>query len=465
MSTRNSPRHLRLAVVLLISFAASLVALACDTPVYRYALYRWQPTAYEVYYFHNEPAGEKDQLVRQTVDAATGTNRGESANIVYVPVNLSEDTELVGVPPDVKRAWLAKSSDVAVPAHMITSPHGVEIFTGDLDANEISAVIDSPVRKKIGEQLEQGKAAVFLLLESGDEKADADAVAVLAQVVADVAAGKLNLYGGPKDQFSPTKEANENEKPNEPKDLGDQVKPDNEGAEKPRPEAAYLRVSRKDEAERWLVRQLMNVENDLGDFVDKPMVFAIYGRGRALPPFIGRGVSSDNLIECVEFVTGACSCTVKEQNPGVDLLLRYDWEAASASVAKKFGAEEGNENQFGIDEFFPDLVIGGQGGIPDEFKAPPKESDETPKPDGADSAAQPSDSTQGATKQPEDVALDRNRAIAMATESNKSNVATMTPGNETSSQATQTRMVTVVVGVGIVLALLASMSFALFKGN
>ena len=40
------------------------------------------------------------------------------------------------------------------------------------------------------------------------------------------------------------------------------------------------------------------------------------------------------------------------------MLVRYDWEAASAAVAAKFGSEEGNENQFGVEAFFPDLFIG-----------------------------------------------------------------------------------------------------------
>lgn len=53
----------------------------------------------------------------------------------------------------------------------------------------------------------------------------------------------------------------------------------------------------------------------------------------------------------------ACSCTVKEQNPGVDLLVRYDWEAAAAALADKFGNEEGNESQFGPEMFFPELII------------------------------------------------------------------------------------------------------------
>ncbi len=345
--------RLNRAFVVLFAVAFATLAghaMACDTPVYRYAMYKWQPTPYEVYFFHNEPAADADQKLRDAIDAAMDPREvDEVTNLVYLSVDLKEDEELVGVPPDVKKTWTSKD-DAAAPTYMIVSPQGLELYTGPLDVKELPAVIDSPVRRNVGKHLEDGKATVFLLLESGDEKADADAEATLKKIVADVAAGKLNLYAGPEDQFAPQELATDKEADKED--------------DAPKQEVAYLKVNRKDEAERWLVRQLMAVESDLGEFLDKPMVFAIYGRGRALPPFIAKGISSDNLQECVEFVTSACSCTVKEQNPGVDLLMKYDWEAASERLAEKFGAEEGNENQFAIDEFFPDLVIGGDGEMP-----------------------------------------------------------------------------------------------------
>jgi hypothetical protein len=93
----------------------------------------------------------------------------------------------------------------------------------------------------------------------------------------------------------------------------------------------------------WLLKSLMAVEGDLHDFINEPMLFVVYGRGRALPPFIGKGITASNLVDIAEFITGACSCTVKEQNPGVDLLMGYDWRSAAATLAKRFGAEEGSE--------------------------------------------------------------------------------------------------------------------------
>ena len=91
----------------------------------------------------------------------------------------------------------------------------------------------------------------------------------------------------------------------------------------------------------------------------------VYGRGRALPPYIGKGIVYDNLVEVADFITSACSCTVKDQNPGVDLLMSFDWDSASAAVAERFGSEEGNNET--LDDLFPQLIFpGGQAPSQDE---------------------------------------------------------------------------------------------------
>ena len=56
-------------------------------------------------------------------------------------------------------------------------------------------------------------------------------------------------------------------------------------------------------------------------------------------------------------MTGQCSCTVKEQNPGLDLLIAHDWPATAEKLAERFGAEEGNEGQLGAAGLFPQLMI------------------------------------------------------------------------------------------------------------
>jgi hypothetical protein len=116
-------------------------------------------------------------------------------------------------------------------------------------------------------------------------------------------------------------------------------------------ELGFVKIGRNDPQEQWLVRMLHAMEPELKK-EDSPMTFMAYGRGRVLLPCIGKGITRENLVYMIEFITSACSCTVKEQNPGVDLLVRYDWEAAAAKLAEKFAAEEGAPGMF-----YPELVI------------------------------------------------------------------------------------------------------------
>ena len=89
---------------------------------------------------------------------------------------------------------------------------------------------------------------------------------------------------------------------------------------------SLLRIHRSDMKEQPLVNMLVQSESDLLER-DDPMVFPVFGRGRALFPLVGAGITADNVRDSAAFLTGACSCEVKEQNPGFDLLLKTDWES------------------------------------------------------------------------------------------------------------------------------------------
>lgn len=310
----------------------AIVAMACETPVYRYAMYRWQPAPYEVYFFHDQPISDQDQRVQ---DSLIEFERGgdSRANVAYIPVDISEDAELASVPPDVKKAWLERE-EKQLPSYFVSTPYGVGLSFEQLDEAKVEALIESPARKSLAAQLETGKLGVFVML-TGKEKAETDATEkLLNELVAEVQAGKVSLYvspaEGPVNPDAPVTEPNF--------DLG------------------FIKIQRESTEEQWFVRSLLAMEPDLTS-EERPMVFLVYGRARALLPYIGKGITRENLIREIEFISGACSCTVKEQNPGVDLLVKYDWESASAAVAEKFGSEEGNESQFGPEMFFPELII------------------------------------------------------------------------------------------------------------
>lgn len=319
--------------ILLIGGAA--FSPACDTPVYRYAMYRWEPAPYEIYYFHDQPLDEQAEQVKGLVEGVS-RSEDEPVNVIFMPVSLTDDPELKRIPPDVRKAWQDQEKP-PVPTYWVVTPHGRKLYEGSLDEATLRAMWDSPARIGIAQQLADGKAGVLVMLEGSDTAANDNAEKIAKELVAEVAAGSVELYSAPS--------------------MPMEVESDAE----PRLEFGLTRISRTDPAEKWLVDALLSLEDDLRDeqFASQPMIFAVFGRGRALPPFIGKGITRDNLIECVYFLTGACSCTVKEQNPGMDLLIAEDWWSLADQLASTFGAEEGNEAQLGAEQLFPHLMIPG----------------------------------------------------------------------------------------------------------
>lgn len=359
MGILHSPARLARRAVpftLGLMIAASAI-LACDTPVYRYAMYRWLPAPYEVYYFHNGELDDAGAKMKEAIDQL-GEAEEARANIVFLPVNLEKDQDLTGVPPDVKEAWLKQESPI-VPAYLISSPVGVHLRLGQLSVEELPALVDSPKRQQIGDLLGAGSAGVYIFLEGENAEANAEAEKVLRGVVDDVGAGKVELYSLPPMGYGfgqPGEDAADGDASGE------------EAAEEENPyklALGLLTLTRDEAKEKALIDCLLALAPDLRESKE-PIVFLIYGRGRALFSCLGKGIHRDNLIQDIEFVTGACSCTVKEQNPGVDLLMCYDWDAAAEKLSQQYGAEEGSAYEFGGDALFPELIIPPEGEMGDQ---------------------------------------------------------------------------------------------------
>jgi hypothetical protein len=57
----------------------------------------------------------------------------------------------------------------------------------------------------------------------------------------------------------------------------------------------------------------------------EPWIAVVFGRGRVLGAWAAPDFQDDEIEEVCLFLAGACSCQVKRQNPGWDLLLKCDW--------------------------------------------------------------------------------------------------------------------------------------------
>ncbi len=345
-------RHMVTAVLIagLVLLGAS-VAPACNTPVYRYAMYNWPPAPFFVFYFHDGETPAEDEKVNKLI-----TELAESgpafANVLLEPVDVSAG-ELDNLPKPVKEAWQAlvdERDEKTKSAHLVFTSWGAKLHAGRLDEATVRALVDSPLRKKIGGLLEDGCAAVMVFMPGSNAEENKKAEEIARDVIAQAAAGKIPVESGFLDasmsQWMPPAEGAEDDAAQETLSEEERI------AAASRLKMGLVKADRSDEAEKWLARFLMAMEDDLEDLTEHPMIFFSYGRGRAMPPYVGKGINAENLTAEIQFLASACSCFVKEQNPGADLLMQWDWEATAEAMAAKDPTMYGGPLAY--EEFSPD---------------------------------------------------------------------------------------------------------------
>jgi hypothetical protein len=216
-----------------------------------------------------------------------------------------EAVSVAGALSEPRRALWQAQSNPPLPWLVVNYPAGRElpqtVWAGNLNAEAIRRLVDSPARRELARRLTEGAAAVWVFLESGQKDRD-DGIA--------------RLLEGESRRLEKTIKLPE-PSPDDPPLRSTQAV-----------QIAFqtVRLPRAGLAEQVLRNMLLRVDQELSASVE-PMVFAVFGRGRALPPLVGKEITAAVLEEAASFLTAACSCQVKAMNPGFDLLLTADWDA------------------------------------------------------------------------------------------------------------------------------------------
>ncbi len=278
-------------------------APVCQVPVFRYALERWAPDAYEVVVLSEEPLGTAarrllDQLAPDEVSGAPVANL---RTLVMSPTTAARDNTLA--------AWMHAHPNAPLPQILVRSPDVRQgrpvVWAAPLAQAALDQMVDSPLRQAVAEELLDGTTAVWLLLQSGNQDRDDAAQATLTNRLRHL---EKTLKLSMPDAL----------------DIADGFDPN-----RLKLKFAVLPVRRDDPEESFLVESLLHVESDLqsDEFRGQPLAFPVFGRGRVLYALVGQGIADDIIDEACAFLTGPCSCQVKDQNPGVDLLLAVDWDS------------------------------------------------------------------------------------------------------------------------------------------
>jgi hypothetical protein len=294
-SRRSDPEELMrsLGWLVLPCLLMGSEARGCSVPVFRYALEHWRPGAHEVFVFHRGPLSAPDRaLVRKLETAA------DKANLTLTVADVAG-----GLAPETAKVWQRIGASGTLPRLVVFAPEEAEtappLWSGPLDESSIRQLLDSPRRRRIVELLTKGESVVWVLLGSGEAKADE--------------AGERLL----KTELSRLQKA---------LDLPELKEQDSLRSSLPlRISFAMAKVSRTDADESFLVQTLLASEEGLTK-VKGPIVFPVFGRGRVLLALNGKELSAGSLERWASFLCGPCSCRVKEATPGTDLLISAEWD-------------------------------------------------------------------------------------------------------------------------------------------
>jgi len=248
--------------------------------------------------FYRAPLGREQQALLERLEKAA---QDHLANLVVSRADLAG-----GLSEPLRSVWETQEKP-ALPWMVVRYPRPTGIalpaWAGPPTAEAVESLLESPARRDIVQRLLNGDAVVWLLLGSGDPKRD-DQVAKLVEVESRRLEQSLVLP-----------ERSPNDPPINP-DLPLKIA------------FSTVRLPRTNPAERVLVNMLLNWNTNLTASTEA-MLFPIFGRGRVVPPAIGTEIRAEAIRDMAEFLSGPCSCEVKEMNPGYDLLLTANWSSLS----------------------------------------------------------------------------------------------------------------------------------------
>ncbi len=269
---------------------------SCSVPVFRYALERWRPDAYKAICIYRDSLTDKDRALLQQLKQAS-SDSDTPLNLLFREVEIGSfsESKLKGL---LKGPIPGKLPALAVwyPEQMgKTAP----LWTFELTYANVKALMGSPKRTELVEDLIRGESVVWVFVPSGNSQKDDRAKALIRREL-DIALKSLA-----KMSFLTTAGAKE---------------------KKLTYGFPILTLSRSDPEERFFLDMLVRSESDLYEHTNEPMVFPVFGRGRVLGCLFGEYISADKIQDAVAFLAASCSCEVKALNPGLDLLIPAQWD-------------------------------------------------------------------------------------------------------------------------------------------
>lgn len=298
------------AVIWTFCTLVASIAYACNVPVFRYAIERWPADPYELVVLHDDKLSAEDIAAVETLRKADlGADTPANFNVRTIEVDEVKDRLLQDL-------WNNRDQGngpllvTLYPRNAQEVPDRV-VSVHPLSRKVVQRSIDSPMRQQLAKRLLSGDSAVWVFVPCGDKAQDE---AALERLTVEVKKNQQSLELPPQDEL----EEDDLFQPENPIEL--------------RLGFSIMTLDRNDPKEAFFLEMLMGSEPDL-ESLEEPMAFPVIGRGRVLYALVGKGIFRDTVAMASRFVVGPCSCQVKEQNPGFDLLLAVDWDEKLGGAA------------------------------------------------------------------------------------------------------------------------------------
>lgn len=289
-------------------FLTAAAAEACNIPVFRYALERWRPDACEVVVFYQGELSDRQEAVLRAAlpspSDAEGTVRegnirgGAVAKVVRADVSeLQEPYRDLWLQMDEAKP---KPLPYVVVRSKIGSSRTINAWHGPLESASNWNVFQSPARSEMASRLLSGHSVVWLVVTSAEDGRNETVRRMLEGHLTELAS-KIQLPDGiglPGSELY--------------SEIPLLVR------------FSVLEIRRDDPRESFLVELFSKLRPEA--FAQgEPLVVPVFGRGRALEVIPASDLNPRLMGDLAAFLSGACSCQVKEQNPGFDLLFSVDW--------------------------------------------------------------------------------------------------------------------------------------------
>ncbi len=210
------------------------------------------------------------------------------------------------------------------------------LWTGNMTSEEAGIIGDSPARREIARRLLKGESAVWLLIEAGIDYKDYRILKLLSEEI-------KNIGNAPSAAANPLPPEADGKK---------------EGGSEPKSQGrmSIVRISRDDAAEKTLLKMIADIEPEIMNVSNDPVLVPVYARGRILGLMSNDEISRESIKNKIELILGGGADREKGLSSGTALLLSVDWDAFAGgklAIDEELPALKDFSGKFSLDDVFP----------------------------------------------------------------------------------------------------------------